>query len=89
MSTHNIHLKYRTPKRYPTIISIMPPGVALISGVANTELIVRKSRKTLEKVCLEALLNKGLFLKERICSQREQILSFKSSPKCREPNILC
>ena len=30
MSTHNIHLKYRTPKRYPTIISIMPPGVALI-----------------------------------------------------------
>ena len=30
MSPHNIHLKYRTPKRYPTIISIMPPGVALI-----------------------------------------------------------
>ena len=30
MSTHNIHLKYRTPKRYPTIISIMPPDVALI-----------------------------------------------------------
>ena len=30
MSTHNIHLKYRTPKRYPTIISIVPPGVALI-----------------------------------------------------------
>ena len=30
MSTHNIHLKYRTPKRYPTIISIMPPGVAPI-----------------------------------------------------------
>ena len=30
MSTHNIHLKYRTPKRYPTIISVMPPGVALI-----------------------------------------------------------
>ena len=59
------------------------------SGVANTELFVRKSRKTLEKVCLEALLNKGLLLKERICSQREQILSFKSSPKCREPNILC
>ena len=30
MSTHNIHLKYRTPKRYPTIISIVSPGVALI-----------------------------------------------------------
>ena len=30
MSTHNIHLKYRTPKRYPTIVSIVPPGVALI-----------------------------------------------------------
>ena len=30
MSTHNIHLKYRTPKRYPTIISIVPLGVALI-----------------------------------------------------------
>ena len=30
MSTHNIHLKYRIPKRYPTIISIVPPGVALI-----------------------------------------------------------
>ena len=25
-----MHLKYRTPKRYPTIISIVPPGVALI-----------------------------------------------------------
>ena len=30
MSTHSIHLKYRTPKRYPTIISIVLPGVALI-----------------------------------------------------------
>ena len=30
MSTHNIYLKYRTPKRYPTVISIVPPGVALI-----------------------------------------------------------
>ena len=30
MSTHNIHLKYRTPKSYRTIISIVPPGVALI-----------------------------------------------------------
>ena len=30
MSTHNLHLKYRTPKRYPTIISIVPRGVALI-----------------------------------------------------------
>ena len=30
MSTHNIHLKYRTPKRYPTVISIVPPGEALI-----------------------------------------------------------
>ena len=30
MSTHTIHLKYRTPKRYPTIISITPPGVAPI-----------------------------------------------------------
>ena len=30
MSIHNIHLKYRTPKRYPTVISIVPPGVALI-----------------------------------------------------------
>ena len=31
MSTRNIHFKYRTPKRYPTIISIVPPGVALIA----------------------------------------------------------
>ena len=30
MSTHNIHLKYRTPKSYPTIISIVSLGVALI-----------------------------------------------------------
>ena len=30
MSTHNIHLKYRTLKRFPTIISIMPPDVALL-----------------------------------------------------------
>ena len=30
LSTHNIHLKYRTPKRYHTIISIVPPGVVLI-----------------------------------------------------------
>ena len=30
MSTHNIYLKYRTLKRYPTIISIMPPDVALL-----------------------------------------------------------
>ena len=30
MSTYNIPLKYRTPKRYPTIISVVPPGVALI-----------------------------------------------------------
>ena len=30
MSTHNIHLKYRTMKRYPTVIYIVPPGVALI-----------------------------------------------------------
>ena len=30
MSTHIILLSYRTPKRYPTIISIMPPGMALI-----------------------------------------------------------
>ena len=30
MNTHSIHLKYRAPKRYPTIISIMPSGVAPI-----------------------------------------------------------
>ena len=30
MNTHNIHLKYGTPIRYPTIISIVPSGVALI-----------------------------------------------------------
>ena len=30
MSIHNIHLKYTTPKRYPTIISTVPSGVALI-----------------------------------------------------------
>ena len=30
MSTHNIRLYYRTPKRYPTIISIMYSGMALI-----------------------------------------------------------
>ena len=31
MSTHNIHLKYRIPKRYPIIISIMPPGVVPVT----------------------------------------------------------
>ena len=31
MSTRNIYFRYRTPKRYPTIISIVPPGVALIA----------------------------------------------------------
>ena len=30
MSIHNMHLKNRTPNGYPTIISIVPPGVALI-----------------------------------------------------------
>ena len=30
MIIHSIYLKYRTPKRYPTIISSVPPGVALI-----------------------------------------------------------
>ena len=30
MTTHIIHLKYRTPIRYRTVISIVPPGVALI-----------------------------------------------------------
>ena len=30
MNTHNIHLKYRTPKRYPTVVSIVLPSVALI-----------------------------------------------------------
>ena len=30
MSTPNIHLKYRTPKRYPTVISVVPPGVPFI-----------------------------------------------------------
>ena len=29
MNAHNMRLKSRTPKRYPTIISIMPPGMAL------------------------------------------------------------
>ena len=36
MSTHNIHLKYRTSKRYPTIISTVPPGVALIVTVRGS-----------------------------------------------------
>ena len=36
MSTHNIHLKYRSPKRYPTIISIVPPGVALLVTVQGS-----------------------------------------------------
>ena len=30
MSTHNLHLQYRTLKRYATIISTVPPDVALI-----------------------------------------------------------
>ena len=30
MSTDNMNLKFRIPKRYPTLISIVPPGVALI-----------------------------------------------------------
>ena len=30
MSIHNIYLKYRTPKRHPTIISIVAHGVTLI-----------------------------------------------------------
>ena len=37
MSAHNIHLKYRTPKRYPTIISIVPPG-ATNSNLPRLEL---------------------------------------------------
>ena len=30
MTAHKIRLYYRTPKRYPSIISIMPLGMALI-----------------------------------------------------------
>ena len=32
------------------------------------------------KLCLESLSKSGLLFRERICSQREQILSFKSNP---------
>ena len=41
MSTCNIHLKYRTPKRYPTIISIVPSGVALIVTFRGSTTAVR------------------------------------------------
>ena len=44
MNAHNIHLKYRTPKRYSTVISIMPPGVTLIvsHSVARTTAVSNK-----------------------------------------------
>ena len=47
--------------RWRSIYNILARGnhdvVVYIRGVARTELFVRKSRQTLEKVCLEALLN--------------------------------
>ena len=46
MRTHNIHLKYRTPRRYPTIISIMPPGMAPIVTILGS------NNRCLEQICM-------------------------------------
>ena len=46
------------------------------AGVARTELFLRTPNKKSPSI---ASKKQGLLLKERICSQREQILSFKSS----------
>ena len=46
-------------------------------------------QENLDKICLELSQKWGLLLKERICSQREQILSFKSSPYLKEADVLC
>ena len=40
-----------------TDLSSMRRTSVTVNGVARTELFGRKSRQTLEKVCLEALLN--------------------------------
>ena len=69
MSAHNIHLEYRTPKRYPTIISIVPPGVALIvtfRGSNNRRLeqifMARKRFKPSKVDCIIILLCLDRFL---------------------------
>ena len=43
-------------------------------------IIFKHIQDNLKKVSLVLLPKYGLLLKERICSQKEQILSFKSSP---------
>ena len=50
------------------------------SSVARTELFLRTPKKSLDNFSPVWLSKLGLLLKERICSHREQILSFKSSP---------
>ena len=53
-------------------------------GRIQNEFIFTHSQENLENLCLESLPfhNRG-------CSQREQILSFKSSPYVNKQNILC
>ena len=48
------------------------------------ELFLRRPEKNILNTLPRVASKKGLLLKERICSQMEQILSFKSNPNGKE-----
>ena len=47
-------------------------------------IIFTHTQEKSQKLCLELLPKSGLLFKERICSKKEQLLSFKSSPYGKE-----
>ena len=89
MSTHNIHLKYRKPKRYHTIISIMPPGVAPIitfRGSNNRCLeqifMVPKSFEPSKFGCIIMVIACWPLIEPQFCSNDESFcLSMKRATK--------
>ena len=77
MSTHNIHLIYRTPKRYPTIISIVLPGVALIVTFQGSNyrclehiFMVPKGFEPSKFDCICFLSNSLISLPAFVCTKR-------------------
>ena len=59
---------------------IMIRQVLLITGLVRTELYYAHPVKIYNSVSIESLQEYGLLKTKNKCSQREQILSFKSSP---------
>ena len=83
MSTHNIHLKYRTPKRYPTIISTVSPGVALIVTFRDSNyrcleqiFMVPKGFEPSKFDCNKVALTQNIMLLHHMgCSERKEVAS--------------